>query len=127
QIQKELGEGEDGKSIELKALGEAITKAGMPKVVRKQAWEELNRLKRMPEASAEYSMARGYIDWLIELPWARRTDDNYDLDAARKVLEADHYGLARIKRRIIEFLAVRKRNPEGHAPILCFVGPPGVG
>ncbi|MDN5863839.1 MAG: endopeptidase La [Gammaproteobacteria bacterium] len=127
QIRKELGEGDDPKSAEIKELDEAIAKAKMPPVTEEQARNELKRLERMPEAAAEYSMARTYLDWLIEFPWSKRTDDNYDLDVARKVLDEDHYGLEKIKRRIVEFLAVRKRNPEGHAPILCFVGPPGVG
>jgi ATP-dependent Lon protease len=127
QIQKELGEGEDAKGAELKELGEAIAKAGMPDAAREQAERELKRLERMPEAAGEYSMVRTYLDWLIEFPWSTETADNYDLAAAREVLDADHFGLDKIKRRIVEFLAVRKRNPEGHAPILCFVGPPGVG
>ena len=127
QIQKELGEGEDAKSAEVKELGEAIAKAGMPEAVREQAERELKRLERMPDASGEYSMVRTYLDWLIEFPWAKQTADNYDLAAARKVLDEDHFDLDKIKRRIVEFLAVRKRNPQGHAPILCFVGPPGVG
>ena len=127
QIQKELGEGEDAKGAELKELGEAIAKAGMPDAAREQAERELKRLERMPEAAGEYSMVRTYLDWLIEFPWAKETADNYDLAAAREVLDADHFDLDKIKRRIVEFLAVRKRNPEGHAPILCFVGPPGVG
>jgi ATP-dependent Lon protease len=127
QIQKELGEGEDAKGAEIAELDKAITEAKMPKGAEEQARNELKRLERMPEAAAEYSMARTYLDWLIEFPWSKTTDDNYDLEGAREVLDADHYDLDKIKRRIVEFLAVRKRNPEGHAPILCFVGPPGVG
>ena len=127
QIQKELGEGEDAKSVEVQALREAVAKAGMPQAAREQADRELVRLERMPEASGEYSMVRTYLDWLIEFPWAKETEDNLDLEAARGVLDADHFDLEKIKRRIVEFLAVRKRNPEGRAPILCFVGPPGVG
>jgi ATP-dependent Lon protease len=127
QIQKELGEGEDAKSAEVAELNDKIEKAKMPEAAENQARGELKRLERMPEAAAEYSMLRTYLDWLIEFPWAKLTEDNYDLDAARKVLDEDHYDLAKIKRRIVEFLAVRKRNPEGHAPLLCFVGPPGVG
>ena len=127
QIQKELGEGDDAKGAEIKELAQAIAKAGMPETARAQAERELKRLERMPEAAGEYSMLRTYLDWLIEFPWARETADNYDLAAAREVLDADHFDLDKIKRRIVEFLAVRKRNPEGHAPILCFVGPPGVG
>lgn len=127
QIQKQLGEGEEARSAEVKELGEAIARADMPEAAREQAARELKRLERMPEASGEYSMVRTYLDWLIEFPWAKETADNYDLEAARKVLDEDHFDLEKIKRRIVEFLAVRKRNPEGHAPILCFVGPPGVG
>ncbi|MGH7058468.1 MAG: LON peptidase substrate-binding domain-containing protein, partial [Acetobacteraceae bacterium] len=127
QIQKELGEGEDAKGAEIKDLDEKITQAEMPEAAEKQARSELKRLERMPEAAAEYSMLRTYLDWLIEFPWAALTKDNYDLAAAREVLDEDHFDLDKIKRRIVEFLAVRKRNPEGHAPLLCFVGPPGVG
>jgi len=126
QIQKELGEG-DEKAQEVRELGEAIAKAGMPDAAREQAERELKRLERMPEAAAEYSMVRTYLDWLIEYPWSRETEDNLDLDVARTVLDEDHFDLEKIKKRIVQFLAVRKRNPEGRAPILCFVGPPGVG
>ncbi len=127
QIQKELGEGEDARGAEIEELGKKITEAKMPEAAEKQARGELKRLERMPEAAAEYSMLRTYLDWLVEFPWASATEDNYDLAAARKVLDEDHYDLDKIKRRIVEFLAVRKRNPGGHAPLLCFVGPPGVG
>jgi len=126
QIQKELGEG-DEKAEEVRELGKAIAKAGMPDAAREQAERELKRLERMPEAAAEYSMVRTYLDWLIEYPWAKETEDNLDLDTAREVLDEDHFDLEKIKKRIVQFLAVRKRNPEGRAPILCFVGPPGVG
>jgi len=127
QIQKELGEGDDAKGAEIKELAAAVAKAGMPDAAREQAERELKRLEHMPEAAGEYSMVRTYLDWLIAFPWTKETADNFDLAAAREVLDADHFGLDKIKRRIVEFLAVRKRNPEGHAPILCFVGPPGVG
>ena len=127
QIRKELGEGESARETEVKALGEAIGKAGMPEAAEAQARSELKRLERMPEGASEYSMLRTYLDWLIEFPWSSETQDSYDLDAARTVLDHDHYGLDKIKRRILEFIAVRKRNPHGHAPLLCFVGPPGVG
>ncbi|MGE0241258.1 MAG: endopeptidase La [Parvibaculaceae bacterium] len=126
QIQKELGEG-DEKSVELAALREAVAKAGMPKEADDQAKKELKRLDRMPEAAAEYAMIRTYLDWLVELPWSKLTPDTIDIAEARRVLDEDHYGLAKIKRRILEYLAVRKLNPEGRSPILCFVGPPGVG
>ena len=125
-IQRELGEGE-GKEGEMAELGEAIAKAGMPKEVEDQARRELRRLERMPEAAAEYGMIRTYLDWLIELPWALPPEKPIDLAEARRILDEDHYGLDKIKRRIVEYLAVRKLAPEGKAPILCFVGPPGVG
>ncbi len=126
-IQKELGEA-DGKAGEIEELGEAIDKAGMPKEVEDQARRELRRLERMPEAAAEYGMIRTYLDWLIELPWAlgRRSSRSTSRRRAR-ILDEDHFGLDKIKRRIVEYLAVRKLAPEGKAPILCFVGPPGVG
>jgi ATP-dependent Lon protease len=126
QIQKELGEA-DEKSVELAALREAMDKAQMPKEAEEQARKELKRLERMPEAAAEYAMIRTYLDWLVDLPWSKLTDDRIDVAEARRILDEDHYGLARIKRRILEHLAIRKLNPEGKSPILCFVGPPGVG
>ncbi len=99
----------------------------MPEDVEKQARKELKRLEHMPEAAGEYSMIRTYLDWLIELPWAADPPTPIDIVEARRVLDEDHYGLEKIKRRILEFLAVRKLNPSGKSPILCFVGPPGVG
>jgi ATP-dependent Lon protease len=99
----------------------------MPKEVEEQARKELRRLERMPEAAAEYGMVRTYLDWLIELPWALPEEKPIDIKVARRILDEDHYGLDKIKRRIVEFLAVRKLAPQGKAPILCFVGPPGVG
>ncbi len=125
-IQKELGE-EGGKAVELKELDEAITKAQMPPEVEKEARRELTRLDRMPEAAAEYAMIRTYLDWLIELPWALSTEDSIDIRRAREILEEDHYGLEKVKKRIVEYLAVRKLKPDGKSPILCLVGPPGVG
>src|SRR5215470_9576190 len=125
-IQKELGEG-DEKSAELAELREAIEKAGMPKEAKDQATKELKRLERMPEAAAEYGMIRAYLDWLIDLPWSKLDTDTIDVGEARRILDEDHYGLPKIKRRILEYLAVRKLNPDGKSPILCFVGPPGVG
>jgi len=126
QIQKELGEGDDT-AAELEELKKAIDDAGMPDEVYKHAVKELKRLQRMGEGSAEGSMLRTYLEWLSELPW--RADDvkPIDIAEARKVLDEDHFGLDKIKRRILEHLAVRKLNPEGKSPILCFVGPPGVG
>src|SRR5690606_17902971 len=126
QIQQQLGEDGDV-GAELKDLAEAIAKAGMPEEVETHARKELKRLERMSEASTEYSMARTYLDWLVELPWGEPEAREIDIAEARRILDEDHYGLEKIKRRIIEFLAVRKLNPDGHAPILCFVGPPGVG
>jgi ATP-dependent Lon protease len=125
-IQKELGETE-GTAAEIEELEKAIAGAGMPEDVEQQAKKELNRLERMPEAAAEHSMVRTYLDWLVELPWSKLSDDNIDIAQARQILDEDHYGLPRIKRRILEYLAVRKLNPQGKSPILCFVGPPGVG
>ncbi len=105
----------------------AIKDAGMPPDVEEQAQRELHRLERMPEQAAEYSMTRTYLEWLLAMPWAKLDPEQVDIEQARKILDDDHYGLAKIKRRILEFLAVRKLNPEGRSPILCFVGPPGVG
>jgi ATP-dependent Lon protease len=126
-IQRQLGEGEEGKAAEMAELDKAITDAGMPKEVEDQARKELRRLQRMPEAAGEYGMVRTYLDWLIELPWKLPEEKPIDIAAARRILDEDHYDLEKIKRRIIEFLAVRKLSPQGKAPILCFVGPPGVG
>ena len=125
-IQQELGEGED-RGEEIRELTEAVEQAGMPEEAKTQALREIKRLERMPEAAAEYSMVRTYLEWLTELPWAKESEDKLDIDEARRVLDADHYGLDKVKRRILEYLAVRKLNPTGKSPILCFVGPPGVG
>ena len=126
-IQKELGEGEDGNAAEITELGKAIADAQMPEEVDKQATKELKRLERMSDGSAEYSMVRSYLDWLIELPWKAPEASAIDIAEARRILGEDHFGLEMVKKRILEFLAVRKLNPDGHGPILCFVGPPGVG
>ena len=126
-IQKQLGEGDEGKSAEIAELEKAIAAAKMPKEVDDQARKELRRLQRMPEAAGEYGMIRTYLDWLVELPWALPESPPIDIAEARRILDADHFGLEKIKRRIIEYLAVRKLAPGGKAPILCFVGPPGVG
>ena len=99
----------------------------MPEEVEKHALKELKRLQRMPEAAGEYAMVRTYLDWLIELPWKAPDAPAIDIAEARRTLDQDHHGLEKIKKRILEYLAVRKLNPEGKAPILCFVGPPGVG
>ena len=126
-IQRQLGEGEEGRAAEVKELSEAITKAGMPKEVEEAARKELRRFQRMPEAAAEAGMVRTYLDWLIELPWTLPEETPIDIVEARRILDEDHFGLDKIKRRMVEFLAVRKLAPHGKAPILCFVGPPGVG
>ena len=126
QIQKELGD-TDGSKAELLELRQQIKDAGMPDEVREQAERELSRLERMPEQAAEYSMTRTYLDTLLAMPWAKLDPEQVDIETARAILDEDHYGLAKIKRRILEFLAVRKLNPQGRSPILCFVGPPGVG
>ena len=125
QIQKELGD--EGGGEEVAELGEAITKAGMPPDIEEHARKELKRLERMNEASGEYSMARTYLDTLLALPWSKLDAEDIDIGRARGILDADHYGLEKIKKRIVEYLAVRKLNPQGRSPILCFVGPPGVG
>jgi ATP-dependent Lon protease len=126
QIQKELGE-TDASSAELDDLKQEIEKAGMPAEVAEQALRELRRLERMPDGAAEHSMVRTYLDWLIAMPWAKVDPEEVDIERARAILDEDHFGLGKVKRRILEFLAVRKLNPEGRSPILCFVGPPGVG
>jgi len=126
-IQRQLGEGEEGKAAEIAELDKAVTDAGMPKEVEDQARKELRRLQRMPEAAGEYGMVRTYLDWLIELPWKLPEEKPIDIKEARRILDQDHYDLDKIKRRIVEYLAVRKLAPAGKAPILCFVGPPGVG
>ncbi len=126
-IQRQLGESDEGKSAEIAELEKAIVAANMPKEVDDQARKELRRLQRMPEAAGEYGMVRTYLDWLVELPWALPESPPIDIAEARRILDADHFGLDKIKRRIIEYLAVLKLAPGGKAPILCFVGPPGVG
>jgi ATP-dependent Lon protease len=125
-IQKELGE-EDGKNVEIEELRKKIYDARMPPEVEKEALKELSRLERIPDMAAEYSLLRTYFDWLVELPWSVVTREAIDLPKAREILDADHHGLEKVKKRIIEFLAVRKLRPEGKSPILCLVGPPGVG
>src|SRR5256884_5555607 len=125
-IQKELGE-QDGKGIEVEELRRKLYEAKMPPDVEREALKELARLERIPEMAPEYSLMRTYFDWLGELPWSIVTEEEIDLPKAREILDTDHYGLEKVKKRIIEFLAVRKLKPEGKSPILCFVGPPGVG
>lgn len=124
EIRRELGEDEGS---EIDELAEGIIKAEMPEEIEEQAFKELRRLEKMPESSSEYSISRTYLDWLIEMPWNTLDEEQIDIEKAREVLDEDHYGLDKIKKRILEYLAVRKLNPEGRSPILCFVGPPGVG
>jgi ATP-dependent Lon protease len=126
QIQKELGEGGET-SAEIEELKDAIESSGMPEDTLKQAKKEFSRLQRMGANSAESSMVRTYLEWLTELPWRAEPAQVIDIATARKVLDDDHYGLEKVKRRILEYLAVRKLAPKGKSPILCFVGPPGVG
>ena len=125
-IQKELGEGDD-RMQEIDTLREKIEAAGMPDEARAEALRELDRLAKMPPAAAEYTVARTYIDWLVAMPWKHQTTDDVDIAKARAILDEDHEGLDKIKDRILEYLAVKKIRPEGKDPILCFVGPPGVG
>ncbi len=125
-ITRELGEDDAAKS-DIAELGAALDNAKLPGEVREHANKELKRLERMPDGAGEASMLRTYLEWLAELPWAVETEDRIDIAAAREVLNDDHFGLEKVKRRILEYLAVRKLNPNGKSPILCFVGPPGVG
>jgi len=125
-IQKELGEGDD-QTREIEELREKIEAAGMPETVQKEALRELDRLSKMPAAAAEFTVSRTYLDWLVALPWQKRTDEVIDLPKTKQTLDADHSGLEKAKDRILEYLAVRKLNPEVKGPILCFAGPPGVG
>jgi ATP-dependent Lon protease len=125
-IQRQLGEG-DGKAAEIVELNTAITKAQMPPEVETQALKELRRYERLPEQAAEAGMIRTYLDTMVELPWQLPEEKPIDIGEARRILEEDHFGLEKIKQRIIEYLAVRKLAPQGKAPILCFAGPPGVG
>jgi ATP-dependent Lon protease len=126
QIRQELGDDEEGEE-DLAELREQIEKAGMPEETRGSVLKELKRLERMPEQGAEYSMLRTYLDLVAQLPWQKLDEEQIDIARASEVLEHDHYGLEKIKKRILEYLAVRKLNPAGRSPILCFVGPPGVG
>ncbi|MEK7372190.1 MAG: endopeptidase La [candidate division NC10 bacterium] len=125
-IQKELGE-TDERSQEIGELRQKIEAAGMTEEARKEALRELDRLAKMPPAAAEYTVARTYLEWLVALPWAKETEDNLDLTTARAILDEDHWALEKVKDRILEYLAVKSMRPAGKDPILCFVGPPGVG
>jgi ATP-dependent Lon protease len=123
-IQSELGEGENGEAAELR---KRVQDANLPEAVAAVALKEVDRLERMTPAAPEYQMIRTYLDWLLDVPWAKRTDDRLDPIEARKVLDEDHYDLDKVKERIVEYLAVRKLKGDMKGPILCFVGPPGVG
>ncbi len=125
-IQKELGEGDD-QTKEIEEIREKIEAVGMPEAVKKDVLRELDRLSRMPVAAAEYTVSRTYLDWLVALPWNKKTEEVIDLKRTKDVLDADHSDLVKAKDRILEYLAVRKLNPTMKGPILCFVGPPGVG
>jgi ATP-dependent Lon protease len=125
-IQKELGEGDD-QQREFNELREKIEAAGMPEDVKKEALRELDRLTKMSPAAAEYTVARTYLDWLVALPWNKKTDSEIDIKKAKEILDNDRYDLEKVKERILEYLAVRKMKPDIKGPILCFVGPPGVG
>jgi ATP-dependent Lon protease len=125
-IQEELGE-EDEQQAEINELRDRIEEAGLPEEARKAADRELSRLEKLPPVAAEYGVIRTYLEWLVDLPWNKETEDNLEISHAREVLDTDHYDLEEVKDRILEYLAVRKLNPDSPGPILCFVGPPGVG
>ena len=125
-IQQELGE-LDEKSLEIKELREKLESLDLPPEVRKEAEKEIERLSRLSPNSFEYPIIRNYLDWIIELPWNVSTEDNLDIDLAKKILDEDHYDLEKVKERILEYLAVYKLKRDIKGPILCFVGPPGVG
>jgi ATP-dependent Lon protease len=125
-IQKELGEGDD-QTREIEELRTKLEAVGLPDTVKKEALRELDRLSKMPPAAAEYTVARTYLDWIVALPWSKKTEEVIDLKKTKGVMDAEHSGLEKAKDRILEYLAVRKLNPGMKGPILCFVGPPGVG
>ena len=126
-IQKELGEDENGEEAEAEMLRERLGAADLPEEVRKEADRELRRLERLPQAAPDYHVIRTWLEFIIELPWHKSSEDKLDLNEARRILDEDHYGLEDIKERILEFLAVVKLRRDSKSPILCFVGPPGVG
>jgi len=126
-IKEELGDLTDEEEEDLDELAERIKKAGLPPDVEKVANKEMSRLKTIPAASSEYTVARTYLEWLADIPWAKKTEDNLDIENARKVLDTDHYDIQKVKKRILEYLAVRKLKNDMRGPILCLVGPPGVG
>ncbi len=125
-IQKELGE-KDERTVEIEELRQRMAKGKLPPEALKEGERELDRLAKMPPAAAEYTVSRTYLDWLIELPWAVSTEDNLDILQAQRVLNEDHYDLEKVKRRILEYLSVRKLKADMKGPMLCFVGPPGTG
>src|SRR5918993_1562481 len=125
-IQKELGEGDD-QTREIEELRTKLEAVGLPDTVKKEALRELDRLSKMPPAAAEYTVARTYLDWIVALPWTKKTDEVIDLKKTKSIMDDEHSGLEKAKDRILEYLAVRKLNPTMKGPILCFVGPPGVG
>ena len=125
-IRKELGEGDESK-VEVEDYREKLAKKALPEEARKEANREVERLERMHPSSAEYTVASTYLDWILALPWQEGTEDNLDIRKARKILDEDHYGLDKTKKRIIEYLSVRKLKPDSKGPILCLVGPPGTG
>ncbi len=125
-IKKELGEGED-RADEVEELRKRLEAKGLPEEAREEAERELERLAKMHPASSEYTVARTYIDWILECPWSEETEDQLDLDKAERILDEDHYDLEKVKNRILEYLAVRKLKPDAKGPILCFAGPPGTG
>src|SRR2546430_713833 len=126
-IQKELGEDEGGERAEAELLRERLAEADLPDEVRTEAERELKRLERLPAAAPDYHVIRTYLEWILDLPWRKSTEESLDLNKAQDVLDEDHYDLVDIKQRILEHLAVIKLNPKTKAPFLCFVGPPGVG
>ncbi len=126
-IRQELGDSANEDEDEMEGLGKAIAKAGMPTEVRKEADKQLRRLSSMHSDSSEANVVRTYLDWLVELPWKKQSRDKLDIKHASSVLDEDHYALTKIKERILEYLSVRKLNPDSKGPILCFVGPPGTG
>jgi len=126
-IQKELGEDEGGEKAEVEMLRERLAAADLPDEVRAEAERELRRMERLPSAAPDYHVIRSYLEYILELPWRKSSPDKLDLEEARRILDEDHYGLEDVKERILEFLAVLKLRPEAKSPILCFVGPPGVG
>src|SRR5206468_7114184 len=125
-IQRELGESDDSQR-ESEELRQKIEGAGMTEDAKKESEQELGRIGRMSPAAAEYTVTRTYLDWLVTLPWSVLTTEKIDIVKAREVLDRDHYDLEKVKERILEYLAVLELKPQGKAPILCFVGPPGVG